>query len=84
MLCQKKLFYSFYVKSGIPHENSIPRDHIVEQMTPITSWGTTFVVTPTLDAAVLDIFKMVAAEDSTEVFFEGETVCKIFVCKTSL
>ena len=43
-------------------------------MAPITTWGTGFIVTPTTDAAILDVFKLVGAEDGTEVNFEGDQV----------
>ena len=59
---------------GIPFDGTEPRDHVVEQMAPITTWGTGFIVTPTTDAAILDVFKLVGAEDGTEVNFEGDQV----------
>ena len=74
----------FNVKSGIPLDSSVPRDHIVEQMTPITSWGTRFIVTPTPDATIMDFFGLVAAEDDTEVDIEGETVCETIDFKYSI
>ena len=50
------------------------RDHLVEQIPPVTAWGRQFVTVPIPRRTVGDFWKIVAAEDDTEVTINGINV----------
>ena len=46
-------------------------DHLVEQMTPVDTWGKKFVTTPIPGRTKGDIFRIVASKDNTVVNIDG-------------
>lgn len=63
------------VFQGAPHTN-LPdqirdRDHLFSQAMPVSYWGNTFVITSSLTRG-RDIIRVMAREDGTEVFINGE------------
>lgn len=63
------------VFQGAPHTN-LPdqvrdRDHLFSQAMPVQYWGNTFVITSSLTRG-RDIIRVMAREDGTEVFINGE------------
>lgn len=56
-------------------DNKKSRDHLVEQIPPITTWGRQFLTIPIpgrTPAAGGDYIRILASADNTEVFIEGE------------
>ena len=49
-----------------------PADHLVEQMTPVVTWGKKFVTAPTPSRTTGDVFRLVASEDNTTVDIVGQ------------
>jgi hypothetical protein len=45
------------------------QDHIVEQMTPVKTWGKRFVTVPIPARTTGDYFYFIASEDSTTITF---------------
>lgn len=48
-------------------------DHLVEQMIPVSTWGTTFSTISTPGRYVGDYFRIIASEDSTTISVPGQT-----------
>ena len=46
-------------------------DHLVEQMVPVETWGKSFVTSPLATRTGGDIFRVLAAEDGTQVTIDG-------------
>ena len=49
-------------------------DHMVEQLTPVETWGTAFVTAPLATRLNGDTFRVVASADDTEITINGEIV----------
>ncbi|XP_076113353.1 uncharacterized protein LOC143081005, partial [Mytilus galloprovincialis] len=47
------------------------QDHLVEQLTPVDTWGRKFMTAPIPKRTVGDYFRIVASEDNTEVRIAG-------------
>ena len=63
------------IRSTTVPNNCDAIDHLVEQMWPVTSWGKSFVTVPLAGRdASGDIFRVLAAEDGTDVFVNGTKV----------
>ena len=65
------------VFQGAPHTN-LPdqirdRDHLFSQAMPVQYWGNTFVITSSMTRG-RDIIRIMAREDGTEVFINGDSV----------
>lgn len=65
------------VFQGAPHTN-LPdqirdRDHLFSQAMPVQYWGNTFVITSSMTRG-RDIIRVMAREDGTEVFINGDSV----------
>ena len=52
-------------------------DHIVEQLTPTSTWGRRFITTPLASRQNGDTFRIVAHTDDTEVRINGEVVATL-------
>lgn len=52
-------------------------DHIVQQLPPVTAWGTGFATMPLLRRTGGDTFRVLASEDGTEVRRDGELVATL-------
>ena len=50
---------------------AITRDHLVEQVPPVNTWGKTFVTIPTPKRTVGDYWKIVSSQDGTQVTISG-------------
>ena len=48
------------------------RDHLVEQLPPLSSWGKRFATVPTPMRTTGDVIRIVASQDNTVVHIEGE------------
>ena len=48
-------------------------DHLVEQMIPVSMWGTKFVTISTPGRDIGDYFRIIASEDSTTISVPGDT-----------
>lgn len=59
--------FSGNVNTGVPNGDSFPRDNVVEQMSPITTWGRNFAVSGTPGSNSAEEYLMVAAEDNTRI-----------------
>lgn len=58
---------------------NIPRDtplcdHIVEQIPPVSTWGTNFFTVPLATRSVGDTFRVIASQDNTSISINGEVV----------
>ena len=52
-------------------------DHLVEQVTPTSTWGRRFITTPLASRQNGDTFRIVAATDDTEVRIDGDVVATL-------
>lgn len=52
-------------------------DHIVEQMVPVTTWGSEFVIAPIAPRTAGDLVRVVAHEDGTDVDINGTVVATL-------
>lgn len=52
-------------------------DHVVEQMTPVSSWGKSFVTAPLASRKNGDIFRFIASVDGTSITVNGSVVATI-------
>lgn len=52
-------------------------DHVVEQLTPVSTWGNSFVTQPLETRSNGDLFRVVASGDNTEVFVNGVSVATL-------
>ncbi|XP_062585994.1 IgGFc-binding protein-like [Saccostrea cucullata] len=55
----------------------ITADHLVEQLTPVDTWGKRFVTAPIPKRTTGDYFRIIAAEDNTEIQISGMPKVKI-------
>ena len=63
---------------SIPASSCPSADHIVEMMFPVNSWGKNFVTVPLAGRADCgDIFRVLAAQDGTQVSVNGTTVATL-------
>jgi hypothetical protein len=62
---------------GIVPSRALACDHLVEQIPPITTWGTEFLTTPLATRKGGDIFRILAAHDNTEVKIDGAVVARL-------
>ena len=62
--------FSGNVRTNVGSGNS--RDHLVEQLPPLSSWGKRFATVPIPGRTTGDIFRIVASLDNTNVFIVGE------------
>lgn len=54
----------------VPHSEDLSDDHIYEQAVPTTAWGTDFVI-PMVLRQQHNILRVTAAEDDTEIWYNG-------------
>ena len=59
--------------AGVPFQSALPRDNIVEQMPPITTWGTQFAVAPTPQIRFAEVYVIVTADVNTQVLIYSDT-----------
>lgn len=52
-------------------------DHIVEQLTPVSTWGNSFVTQPLETRSNGDLFRIIASGDNTEIFVNGISVATL-------
>jgi PKD repeat protein len=62
---------------GIVPSRALACDHLVEQIPPIDTWGTSFLTTPLATRTGGDIFRILAAKNGTKVEIDGKTVAKL-------
>jgi hypothetical protein len=62
---------------GIVPRKSLACDHLVEQIPPTNTWGTSFLTTPLAARTKGDVFRVLAAKDGTEVQVDGNTVAQL-------
>jgi CUB/sushi domain-containing protein len=67
--------FSGNIKTNIG--NGTFADHLVEQLTPVDTWGKKFVTAPIPKRTTGDYFRVVASEDNTEVQITGMAPLKI-------
>nr|WP_236994331.1 IgGFc-binding protein [Methylomicrobium sp. RS1] len=59
---------------GVVPSKSLACDHMVEQIPPTNTWGTSFFTTPLATRKKGDVFRILAANDGTEVQLDGDNV----------
>lgn len=59
------------------------REHLVEQIPPVWSWGTNFATIPIPGRSAGDIFKIVASQDFTIVTIRNSTSLQTFTIETA-
>lgn len=62
--------FSGNVRTNVGSGNS--RDHLVEQLPPVSSWGKRFASVPTPKRTTGDVVRIVASQDNTVVHVQGE------------
>jgi hypothetical protein len=63
--------------ANIPNNGFTACDHVVEQLSPNQAWGTSFLTVPLKTRIGGDTFKMLAAENGTEVRVNGAVVANL-------
>ncbi len=63
--------------ANIPNVNTLACDHIVEQLPPTTTWGTSFATMPLATRQNGDTFRFVASQNGTTVKVNGSTVATL-------
>jgi hypothetical protein len=59
--------------ANIPDENTFFCDHLVEQLPPISTWGTQFIATPLANRTMGDTFKIIASNDNTQITINSDS-----------
>lgn len=62
---------------GIVPRKSLACDHMVEQIPPVNTWGTSFLTTPLATRKKGDVFRVLAANDGTEVSVDGKRIATL-------
>ncbi|MBU3699138.1 MAG: PKD domain-containing protein [Candidatus Kapabacteria bacterium] len=70
--CGSIAVFSGHQRTAIPDTSKFSRDHLVEQIPPTRTWGTTFVVPP-IAYATKFIVRILSSEPNTSVTFDGTT-----------
>lgn len=63
--------------ANIPSNSYTACDHVVEQLSPNETWGTSFLTVPLKTRVGGDTFKFLAAQDGTEVRVNGAVVANL-------
>ncbi|HKR11221.1 MAG TPA: PKD domain-containing protein [Pyrinomonadaceae bacterium] len=69
--------FAGHMAATIPAEAICCADHLVEQVPPITAWGKRFATIPLASRTKGDFFRLIAAEDGTAVYFNGQLDVKL-------
>ncbi len=64
--------YAFFDDQGNPHSS---RDHLAEQMPPISAWGTNFIATNFKPRTLGDVMRVLVSENGTTVKINGHVWC---------
>ena len=62
--------FSGHQRSAVPNTSQFSRDHLIEQIPPTRTWGTTFVVPP-IAYATKFIVRVLSSEPNTAITFDG-------------
>jgi hypothetical protein len=65
-------------KGAVNTDGSPSRDHLVEQLPPVSAWGDSALVVPYVSSVEPDLVRAVFAEDSTQISVNGVPVAKTF------
>lgn len=68
------LYYNDCLIVGIPFGAALPRDNIVEQLPPISTWGTRFAVAPTPAIRLSEVYLFVTAARETQIIIQGDSI----------
>jgi PKD repeat protein len=68
--CNGIAVFSGHQRSSVPDTSKFSRDHLIEQIPPTRTWGTTFVVPP-IAYATKFIVRVLASEPGTSLTFDG-------------
>jgi RHS repeat-associated protein len=63
-----------HVYTRIPTSASLAANHLVEQMTPTSTWGREYFTVPLATRTAGDVIRIVAAQDSTSVQINGTAI----------
>lgn len=63
--------------ANIPDANTFACDHVVEEMPPTSTWGTSFGTVPLKTRTGGDTFRILAAQDATQVSINGAVVATL-------
>jgi PKD repeat protein len=70
--CSSIAVFSGHQRTAVPDTSKFSRDHLVEQIPPTRTWGTTFVVPP-IAYATKFVVRILSSEPATSVTFDGAT-----------
>ena len=59
-------------------QGSTSRDHLVEELPPVSAWGDSALVVPYATSALPDLVRIVCAEDGTQIAINGQTLVQTF------
>ncbi len=65
-------------RGAVNTDGSPSRDHLVEQLPPVSAWGDSALVVPYSTSVEPDLVRAVCAEDSTQISVNGVPVAKTF------
>ena len=58
---------SGHMRSGVPTDSTLSKDHLVEQLPPVTKWGRTYATAQFAQIVRPDVFRMVASRSNQTV-----------------
>ena len=58
---------SGHIRSGVPTDSTLSKDHLVEQLPPVTKWGRTYATAQFAQIVRPDVFRMVASRSNQTV-----------------
>jgi PKD repeat protein len=68
--CSSIAVFSGHQRTALPDTSKFSRDHLIEQIPPTRTWGTTFVVPP-IAYATKFIVRVLSSEPNTSITFDG-------------
>ena len=75
--------FSGHMRTAIPFDaldddGSPSRDHLVEELPPVSAWGDSALVVPYATSSLPDLVRAVCAEDGTQITVNGQTLPQTF------
>jgi hypothetical protein len=75
--------FSGHMRTAIPGnakdiDGSTSRDHLVEELPPVSAWGDSALVVPYATSALPDLVRVVCAEDGTQITINGQPLGQTF------
>ncbi len=64
---------SGHMRSGVPTGQDLSKDHLVEQLPPVSKWGKTFATAPFLSTGRADVYRFMASQPNQQITLTTRT-----------